>query len=147
MKCRITEGTLEHLDDIALIFDQYRVFYNAASDISSCKQFLQERFSQKDSKIFIAVSDTANILGFTQLYPTFSSVSMKRVWILNDLFVRAEVRKSGIGKSLIEHAIAFAKKDGAVRLSLSTAQDNPAQFLYEAIGFKQSGFKFYNYSL
>ena len=144
---KITKASIEYLDGIAEIFDNYRVFYNVQSDISNSANFIYERIKKEDSIIFIAFSEENSIVGFTQLYPSFSSVSMKRVWVLNDLFVLAEPRKSGIGSALVKTAIEFAKKDGAIRVSLSTAKDNPAKKLYEQLGFVESSFKFYNYSI
>jgi hypothetical protein len=77
---------VEHLQEVSKLFDRYRVFYKQSSDIEAAKAFLQERFQKHDSIIFVAL-DNELIVGFTQLYPSFSSVSMKRAWILNDLFV------------------------------------------------------------
>jgi len=147
MTHRIARGSLNNLKEIAFIFDQYRIFYGAQSDLNNSEDFIKARFDNEDAIIFIAFTENDGIIGFTQLYPTFSSVSMKKVWILNDLFVMPTMRKSGIGRSLIEYAINYAKADGAIRVSLSTARDNPAQYLYEKIGFTESSFKFYNFAL
>lgn len=73
----------EHIQDLIKLFDQYRVFYSQASDLASAKKFLVERFKNYNSAIFVAEDDQI-ITGFTQLYLSFSSVSMKRIWILND---------------------------------------------------------------
>jgi ribosomal protein S18 acetylase RimI-like enzyme len=77
-------------------------------------------------------------VGFTQLYPAFSSGRMSKNWILNDLYVDAGYRARGIGKQLIETANQFARTDGAKFVKLETAYDNKiAQSVYEGIGFKQ----------
>lgn len=123
--------------DAAGLFDQYRVFYEKASDPELAKAFIKARVSNNESVIFAAYSDSNEPVGFTQLYPSFSSVSVVKMWILNDLYVKPEHRKTGAGKKLMEQAIAFAKDDKAVSISLETGKDNlVAKALYEKTGFK-----------
>ena len=75
-----------HLDDLALLFDAYRVFYRKESDLSAAQVFLRERLIKNQSVVFM-VYDGSRAIGFTQLYLLFSSVNMAAVWLLNDLFV------------------------------------------------------------
>jgi GNAT superfamily N-acetyltransferase len=132
---QVTLASLEHLDEVSRLFDQYRVFYNQPSDLNAATNFLQDRLQDQDSTIFIA-SEGGSVVGFTQLYPSFSSVSMKRVWILNDLFVDAPYRKQGIAKLLMSAAEQFARETGAIRLVLATQISNiAAQALYESLGY------------
>ena len=147
MEVHIQKGEIKDLEAIAVIFDAYRVFYQAPSDIEGCKIFLRERILNQQSVIFMATGEDGAVMGFTQLYPSFASVAMKKIWILNDLFVYPDYRKAGIGTALIRSAIELANLDGAARISLSTAKDNPAQLLYERLGFMQSSYKFYNYAV
>lgn len=77
---------------IAPLFDAYRQFYGQTPDLEGARQFLFERLQGGESVIF-AVMEGENALGFTQLYPSFSSVSMKPIWILNDLFVVEKARR------------------------------------------------------
>jgi ribosomal protein S18 acetylase RimI-like enzyme len=71
--------------------------------------------------------------GFVQLYPIFASVEMRRLWVLNDLFVADAARRSGIGRALMRRAERHARETGAAGLTLSTALDNArAQRLYES---------------
>jgi hypothetical protein len=84
----------EDLEELVALFDQYRVFYKQPSNLEAARHFLKERFQTSDSTIFVARENSCG-RGFTQLYPSFSSVSMKRIWILNDLFVETPYRKQG----------------------------------------------------
>ncbi|WP_435577828.1 N-acetyltransferase family protein [Gilvibacter sp.] len=127
----------EHLERLTPLFNGYRVFYKQESNAAAAKAFLQERFEKKDSVIFLAEDGTGNALGFAQLYPSFSSVTMKRVFILNDLFVTPEARGQQVGTALLEQAKSFAKEQGARGLVLETGADNPAQKLYEKNGWTQ----------
>jgi GNAT superfamily N-acetyltransferase len=132
----IINAHIEHLDLIAPIFDAYRVFYRQKSDIEAAKIFLYERFKNKESIIYLAMSDDKAV-GFTQLYPLFSSVSMQRMYILNDLYVAPEHRNQGIAEKLINKAKELCVSLNHKGLGLQTAQDNPAQKLYERLDFKR----------
>jgi GNAT superfamily N-acetyltransferase len=117
-------------------------------DLEGALQFLFERLQRGESVIFAVIEDE-NVLGFTQLYPSFSSVSMKPIWILNDLFVAEKVRRLGIGAQLLMAARDHAIQTGAVRLVLSTAVQNiTAQALYKRQGWhKDTAFFQYEYEL
>ncbi|NYE08649.1 ribosomal protein S18 acetylase RimI-like enzyme [Bacillus niacini] len=143
----IQKATLNELNFLTELFDSYRVFYKQESDLEGARAFLKERFINEDSVVFIAY-DESNPVGFVQLYPTFSSVSMKKSWILNDLYVNASARKKGFGEKLIKKTIEFAEETGAKGVSLETGHDNvTAQRLYEKIGFKKESNYFYYFSL
>jgi ribosomal protein S18 acetylase RimI-like enzyme len=135
----------EHIDLLAPLFDGYRQFYGQPSNVEAGRRFVLERMTQAESVIFLALLG-ATAVGFTQLYPTFSSVSMQRLWILNDLFVAPEGRRRGVGRSLLERAQQFAVESQAKGLVLETAVDNPAQHLYESLGWRRDA-GFYHYSL
>ena len=96
--------------------------------------------------IFVAQEQQGQGIGFTQLYPSFSSSSAQRIWILNDLFVTPAVRGNGVARQLLDTARNHAIATGAKRLALSTARDNPAQKLYESVGYERDNV-FYHYSL
>ncbi|MBK7853312.1 MAG: GNAT family N-acetyltransferase [Bacteroidetes bacterium] len=131
----IREATIHDIDQIAFLFDQYRIFYKKASDPEGAKKFISDRFNKKESVIFIAV-DTIQIIGFVQLYPLFSSTRMKRLWLLNDLFVSSEHRGLGYSVQLIEKCKSFCLETGACGLILETAIDNAiGNNLYPGTGF------------
>jgi GNAT superfamily N-acetyltransferase len=120
------------------MFDDYRVFYEQQSDIEAARRFLRARFENNDSVIFVAVDDEGDGLGFVQLYPTFSSLSMRKLWILNDLYVAKDARGTGVATSLLERARVYAIETHAKGLMLQTAVDNvPAQKLYEKLGWRR----------
>lgn len=119
------------------LFDKYRMFYKKDSDIGLAARFIKTRLANNESVIFVALERDLPI-GFTQLYPKYSSVSAVKNWILNDLYVESGYRKQGVGQALIKIAMDFAKGDGATYLQLETAVDNyTAQSLYERIGFQK----------
>lgn len=133
---------------IVPLFDGYRQFYGQPSERDRVRGFLSERLTQGDSVLLIAEAD-GRAVGFTQLYPSFSSVSMARIFILNDLFVRPEARRSGVARLLLEAAAGRAREAGAIRLTLSTAHTNTAaQALYTSAGWERDAvFSVYHYGL
>jgi GNAT superfamily N-acetyltransferase len=103
----IVKASINELESLTELFDLYRVFYKQSSDQASAREFVKERLKNDESVAFIAYDDNDPV-GFVQLYPSFSSVSMKRTWLLNDLYVKEKARGKGFGEKLIKKAITFA---------------------------------------
>ncbi|MEK4761775.1 GNAT family N-acetyltransferase [Viridibacillus sp. FSL E2-0187] len=120
---------------VAGLFDMYRQFYEQQTNIEGAYKFIHSRLTNKDSVIFVAKKGEEYV-GFTQLYPTFSSISMKKAWIINDLFVIKNNRKSGIAQQLLQSAMELGRQTNASYLTLETALTNiNAKKLYEKNGF------------
>ena len=124
---------------VANLFDGYRQFYGQPTDLPLAEAFLHDRFTHNDSAVFVAIDPhSGDGLGFVQLYPSFSSVAARRIWILNDLFVAPAARRSGVGRALLAAAREFGMSTGAKRIVLSTAVTNhQARALYESCGYKE----------
>jgi GNAT superfamily N-acetyltransferase len=147
MNAPIRRAALQDLEQLVPLFDGYRQFYGKSSDTALARRFLSDRLSAGDSIVLIAEEALGGAVGFVQLYPSFSSVSAARIYILNDLFVVASNRRRGTGAQLLRSAAEVARASGAVRLKLSTAITNlSAQRLYAALGWKRDE-EFYEYSL
>ena len=132
---RTVRAGLDDLEALVPLFDGYREFYRQPSDPDGARAFLAQRIKRGESVIFVAIVDGA-ATGFTQLYPLFSSVSMKRLWLLNDLFVAPAGRRAGAGRALLERAERWARETGAKGLTLGTEITNAtAQRLYESAGW------------
>jgi ribosomal protein S18 acetylase RimI-like enzyme len=142
----IHQATSDDLDRLVPLFDGYRQFYRQPTDLLAARAFLLERFKHSESVIFIATRDN-DAVGFTQLYPSFSSISLARIYVLSDLFVALHARKQGIGRQLLDAAADFGRFVGASQLTLETAKTNTAaQTLYEAHGWIRDN-DFYVYQI
>jgi GNAT superfamily N-acetyltransferase len=142
----VRQATVADLDILVPLFDRYRQFYGQASEPERVRQFLRDRLEHNESVIFVAVREDAAI-GFTQLYPSFTSLGLARIYVLNDLYVDPATRRTGAGAALLEAAADFARGVGAIRLVLSTALTNfSAQALYEKSGWKRDA-EFCTYQL
>ncbi len=137
MDIKRIDNTERHL--VVDLFDKYRMFYKQPSDKQLAEKFIKERLENNESIIFVALEQENGKeipIGFTQLYPKYTSLRALKNWILNDLYVESEHRKKGIGEKLIRTAMQFAKDNQAGFVQLETAVDNyTAQRLYETIGF------------
>ena len=134
----VRQAVLADLAVLAPLFDGYRQFYGRAPDPAAAEAFLRARFDHGESVLVLATDAGGRPLGFTQLYPSFSSVSLARTFILNDLFVVPDRRRSGVGSALLQAAVDHARALGAVRVSLNTDVANTtAQATYEARGWKR----------
>ena len=131
------KATLKDLDQLSELFNAYRVFYHKPTDIEGGKAFLKERISNNDSEIYVAENTQHKSLGFTQLYPLFSSTRMKKYWLLNDLFVHPDARGKGISVALIQKAKTLVVQSNACGMYLETDKTNfIGNNLYPKTGFE-----------
>lgn len=134
----------QDLDALAALFDAYRRFYGQPADLARARDWLRTRMRVGESVVLVAERG-GTAAGFTQLYPMYSSVRTARTWILNDLYVDAGARRCGVGRALLDAAVAFAREDGAFGISLETARDNAAaRALYRAAGWNEDDTQWYS---
>lgn len=133
----IRKANINDLDGLAILFDGYRVFYEKASDMAAAKFFLKERLDNMDAALFVAEDVSKQLVAFTQLYPLFSSTRMRKLWLLNDLFVDPAFRGKGISVALIEKAKELCRDTNACGMLLETAKSNTiGNNLYPKTGFE-----------
>jgi len=121
----VRRATYEDLSQLAVLFDEYRQFYGASSNLDESHHFLKQRFENKESVFFIHIKDE-KITGFVLLYLGFSSVACSTYYILDDVYVTPMFRRQGL----------FAKQENALRISLETQTNNhESHRLYEKMGF------------
>jgi len=144
---KIRRAKIKDLETLAALFDAYRVWYRKDSDLNQAKSFLSDRLMKEESVIFLAIADN-EMVGFTQLYPLFSSTRMKRLWLLNDLFVSKVARGQGISKLLLEAAQDHCRITGGCAVSLETEISNKiGNKLYPQMGFElNDSHNFYEWS-
>ena len=144
MDTTIRRASPADLDALVPLFDAYRVFYAQPSDPVRARDFLEARLAKNESTVLVAERGPSAI-GFTQLYPIFSSVRTARTWLLNDLFVAEGARRGGVARALLDAAAAFARAQGAAGLVLETTRDNaPARALYRAAGWHEDETQWYS---
>ncbi|MBV9316419.1 MAG: GNAT family N-acetyltransferase [Gammaproteobacteria bacterium] len=144
---RIRGAIDSDLPTLGRLFDQYRQFYRLPGDLEKSTTYLTSRLRALDSTVLVAVDETGALCGFTQLYPTWCSLLAGPVYVLYDLYVTPEARRRGVGRALIQAATECGRRDGKLRMTLSTAKTNlSAQSLYESLGWERDE-EFFVYNL
>lgn len=139
----IRRATTADLDAVAPLFDAYRRFYGQPGDLARARDFLAARLQAGESVVLLAERD-GEAVGFTQLYPLFSSVRCARMWVLNDLYVASSARRLGVARALLDAAAEHARADGAASIVLETGHDNaPARALYRSAGWHEETTQWY----
>lgn len=147
MKIHVRQAELEDVDALVPLFDAYRQSYDQPSDLPRARNWLRARIGNNESVVLIAEQDEA-ACGFAQLYPMYSSVQTSRIWVLNDIYVPPEARRSGIAKALLKAAVEYARADGASHLQLETGRRNEAaRALYRASGWQEDDTQWYSVKL
>jgi GNAT superfamily N-acetyltransferase len=133
---RIDPAGAEDLDELTRLFTAYRVFYACEPDEPGARRFLARLLREGRSRFFLA-RHADRIAGFMHLTPALSTLAMTDTWFLEDIFVEPELRRHGVGSALLEAAEAFARSNGATRISLTTAHTNvTAQQVYLSNGYE-----------
>ncbi len=134
---QIFKASILHLDELVPMFDDYRISYKMTSNLKAANQFLTERLQKQDSEIFIAVAENKEIAGFIQLYPLYSSLRMRRAWIINDIYVKVAFRGEGVARILVERAMELAVYSRSAGLLVETQKTNlVANQMYPKLGFQ-----------
>src|SRR5215469_3197902 len=143
----IRDASSGDLPALGRLFDEYRQFYKLPGDLERATAYITARRAAGDSVVLVAADESEQLLGFTQLYPTWCSLLAGPVYVLYDLYVPPGARRRGIGRALLEAAADRARRDGKLRMTLSTAKPNVnAQTLYESLGWERDN-EFYVYNL
>lgn len=133
--CAIARATPQDVAQIVPLFDAYRAFFAGRQSTDESRRFLQDRFLHGESVIFLAKLGEQAV-GFTQLYPLWSSWYCRRIWFLSDLYVSETARKRGIGARLVERAVEHARETNAVSIMVELPRREPhlTEF-YARLGF------------
>ena len=143
----IIRASENHLDEVARLFNLYRIFYEEKNNYQKAYDFICARVEKEESVIYVASNENDQLSGFVQLYPSFCSVALIPIMILYDLYVDENHRGEGIGRALMNQASKHAKDNGFKRLELSTAITNViGQSLYESLNYERDE-DIYHYAL
>jgi ribosomal protein S18 acetylase RimI-like enzyme len=144
----VRRAGLADLSMLLPLVSDYRRFYEQESDAERERAFMVSHLTRATSVVFVA-AEQDQAIGFVQMFPTFSTVCLGEVLVLEDLYVAANARRRGAATKLLAAALGYAREIGAVEIVLETANDNAdAQALYERTGWTREGrFRKYNASL
>lgn len=135
---QIKECEIKDLERLSVIFDNYRQRYKQASAVDKIRAYLAERLENKQTKIYLAQDELGEINGFSLLYPSFSSIGLAKIWVLNDFFVCSGQNKKLVADSLMQKSLDLCSETGAIRLEVTTRKENHRLHrLYKDFGFER----------
>lgn len=79
----VRAATRNDLDRLVPLFNAYRRFSGQQSDIIVARKFLSDRLSRNGSVVLVADNGGGAVIGFVQLYPTFSSILTEPMYLLS----------------------------------------------------------------
>jgi GNAT superfamily N-acetyltransferase len=89
-------------------------------------------------RIFV-VRQNGEILGMINLLFTISTAEGGFAMILEDLVIKRDARGMGLGRTLLQHAVTYAKEKNFRRISLLTdPREGDAQEIFRQYGFVES---------
>jgi GNAT superfamily N-acetyltransferase len=145
---RVVRATRKHVEMLTDLFQAYLAFYRRAHDRELVKTYLLARMMRKESAIFIALEGAGGgteAVGFAQLYPSFSSLRLSRIWVLNDIYTVPSRRRNGVAHLLLAAARTMAVGTSSTHVELLTERTNrAAQRVYESVGYRRDDL-FYRY--
>jgi ribosomal protein S18 acetylase RimI-like enzyme len=131
----LAASTGAEIEQLAELFDLYRIHYGEAADASHAATWLQGNTSSGRLRAFVA-EDKGAFVGFAITMTVPASLRLGHFWQIRDLFVLPNLRRRGVGRMLLDSIRAEAIKAGALRLVLQTEADNTAALrLYAESGY------------
>jgi ribosomal protein S18 acetylase RimI-like enzyme len=133
----ISQATVEDIPQLcellALLFDQEAEF-RPDSELQTLG--LRQIIDFPECGRILALRDGQSVIGMVNLLFTVSTALGGRVAILEDMVVRPDCRRKGVGSMLLKGAVAFAESAGCLRITLLTDASNAsAQRFYRRHGF------------
>jgi GNAT superfamily N-acetyltransferase len=125
------------LPELLPLMRAYCDFYQVAPGDQALLELSQALLAdpQREGLQLLARDDTGRAVGFATLFWTWQTLAAARVGVMNDLYVAAEARGTGVANELIAACLARCREHGATQLVWQTAVDNHrAQAVYERIG-------------
>ena len=130
-------ATAADLEPLTALFGGYLDFYECPADAGDIRRYLAARLDRGESVVHVAELEGGDApVGFTQCYPSWSSLDLAPMWVLEDLFVAVDARRSGVARALLDTTVQAAREAGACRIALETQHTNAAAIaLYGKTGF------------
>jgi GNAT superfamily N-acetyltransferase len=125
-------------DDVEVIYDlicELATYEKLRDEVVGTPEILRASlFDRREAEALIVESD-AEPIGYALFYTTFSSFECRGGIWLEDVYVKPEHRRGGIGRKVLEHLAATALERGHVRLEwVALDWNEPALSFYRKLG-------------
>ncbi len=142
----INRCNINDLNTLAPLFDAYRQHFKQTSDLDGVKAYLKQRLEAEEAIVYLVGSDEI-CHGFVLLYPSFSSIGLAPIWMLNDFYLHSGSNKRLMAKQLLDRIGEDCKAAGAIRIEVTTRKENHRLHkLYKDYGFEKD-YKYDHYFL
>lgn len=132
-------------DAWAPLWAGYLEFYETSLDPAISELTFARLLDSGEAMFALAAEQDGRVVGITHCIPHATTWASGPYVYLNDLFVAAEARGSGVGRALIEAVYAEAGRLGAARVYWLTHESNEtARLLYDKVA-KNHGFIQYQF--
>jgi GNAT superfamily N-acetyltransferase len=125
--------------DVELIFDlicELATYEKLRHEVVGTPEILRATlFDQRAAEALVVESEDGEAVGYALFYTTFSSFECKAGIWLEDVYVKPEQRRGGVGRQVLEHLAGIAEERGMVRLEwVALDWNEPALKFYEKLG-------------
>lgn len=122
-------------NDMDELYDMIREFAKFAGKSNKISLTKTELCNEQNSYVcFLAESIHNEIAGYVLFFPTFHTWTGKGIFV-DDLYVREDYRRLGIGTRLINTALDYGKENGCTKAQWDVDADNKdAIALYQKLG-------------
>jgi GNAT superfamily N-acetyltransferase len=134
--CSIRPATAEDADLLHLLVSELAGYEHLSHEVTSSPgSFTTHFFGDTPRAAALLAFSGENPAGFAVWYPTFSTFTGNPGAFLEDLYVRPEFRRRGVGRALLEAYSQAASSAGCARLEWrALAWNTPALDFYKSIG-------------
>lgn len=129
--------------DIPQLCDLLTLLFSEESDFAPAPEkhaeALRQIIAQPEIGQILVLREGDAVIGMTNLLFTISTACGGKVCLLEDMVVRRDRRGDGLGSALLEAAVAAARREGCLRITLLTDRANDGAIrLYQRNGFTLS---------
>ena len=135
---RVWRADAAEAADVARLIAEFGVWFgNREPGEEEIRASVERIMGGDDGEYLLgAVDDDGAPAGVCQLRFRWSVWKSAEDCWLEDLYVREEARRTGLGRALVDAALERARERGCKRIELDVNEDNAAaRALYEACGF------------
>lgn len=125
VKITISRIKTDHLAGCLALIHELAEYEKAPQEVEVDLEKLKSDFEENAFKAFVALDESANVVGMALYYPIYSTWKGKSIH-LEDLIVKTNQRRKGIGKLLFNRLVEEAKNQNVGRLQWQVLDWNKA---------------------
>lgn len=135
----VCPATLDDLPQLCqLLSELFSIEPEFKADPEKQSRALRQILTNPETGHILVLKNDGQVVGMVSLLFTVSTATGGSAILLEDMIIHKEYRSKGAGSLLLGHAMAYARKQGYLRITLLTDRVPSAVGFYEKHGFTQS---------